>query len=91
MKELYYNWKSEWYWLKMGAGYQAKFEGRNYYVALAEELFYGIAHFVRMEVGGLYCNRYGHKIEDRSYAGPDQGDMNHECVRCGMYWSVPLY
>lgn len=37
------------------------------------------------------CQTEGHKIRDCSSAGPDSGDMDHECVRCGRYWSVPLY
>ena len=39
-----------------------------------------------------YCYLTGdHEIEDCSSAGPDSGNMDHECVRCGQYWSVPLY
>lgn len=37
------------------------------------------------------CKRYGHKLSDCSSAGPDSGNMDHECLRCGHYWSVPLY
>lgn len=39
----------------------------------------------------LVCAVRGHKIRDCSTAGPDSGDMDHECTRCGRYWSVPLY
>lgn len=37
------------------------------------------------------CKHYNHKLVDRSSAGPDSGNMDHECVRCGEYWSAPLY
>lgn len=37
------------------------------------------------------CKRYGHKLVDCSSAGPDSGDMDHACMRCGAYWHVPLY
>jgi len=37
------------------------------------------------------CKRKGHKLVDCSYAGPDSGNMDHECVRCGEYWPRPLY
>jgi hypothetical protein len=37
------------------------------------------------------CRRQGHDIVDCSSAGPDSGNMDHECRRCGQYWPVPLY
>lgn len=37
------------------------------------------------------CEEIGHDIVDCSFAGPDNGNMDHECRRCGQYWSVPLY
>lgn len=37
------------------------------------------------------CDGIGHDIVDRSSAGPDSGNMDYECIRCGQYWSVPLY
>lgn len=40
---------------------------------------------------GLTCAIKGHDLVDRSYGGPDSGNMDHECKRCGMYWNVPLY
>ena len=39
----------------------------------------------------LYCKWRGHKIYDDSSAGPESGNMDHGCSRCGAYWSVPLY
>jgi len=39
----------------------------------------------------LHCKWRGHDIEDCSSAGPDSGNMDHECRRCSQYWSVPLY
>lgn len=39
----------------------------------------------------LICKRYGHKLADLSSAGPESGNMDHECSRCGAYWHVPLY
>jgi hypothetical protein len=39
----------------------------------------------------LICRWRGHKLVDCSSAGPDSGDMDHYCERCGQFWSVPLY
>jgi len=33
----------------------------------------------------------GHDIVDRSSAGPDSGDIDCECVRCGRYFHHRLY
>lgn len=52
---------------------------------------YVIVGFLTIPWTGLWCCIVGHKIRDCSSAGPDHGDMDHECVRCGRYWSVPLY
>lgn len=32
-----------------------------------------------------------HVIVDCSSGGPDSGDMDHACSRCGQYWHVQLY
>jgi len=37
------------------------------------------------------CELFGHDIEDCSSAGPDSGNMDHRCKRCGEYWAVTLY
>lgn len=37
------------------------------------------------------CDTEGHLLRDCSYGGPDSGNMDHECTRCGQYWHVPLY
>jgi hypothetical protein len=37
------------------------------------------------------CKRYGHKLVDRSSAGPESGNADHDCSRCGEYWHWPLY
>lgn len=37
------------------------------------------------------CWKYGHDLRDCSSCGPDSGDMDHYCDRCGAYWHVPLY
>lgn len=37
------------------------------------------------------CWAQGHDIVDVSTAGPDSGNMDHECKRCGQEWRVPLY
>lgn len=42
--------------------------------------------------GRALCEVLGdHDIVDCSDAGPDSGNMDHRCRRCGQYWSVPLY
>lgn len=37
------------------------------------------------------CEDLGHVLVDCGYAGPESGCMDHECSRCGQYWSCPLY
>lgn len=37
------------------------------------------------------CWSKGHVIVDVSSAGPDSGNMDTECARCGRYFSQPLY
>jgi hypothetical protein len=37
------------------------------------------------------CGFFGHDLVDCSTGGPDSGNMDHECRRCGRYWDVPLY
>ncbi len=37
------------------------------------------------------CKRYGHKLIDMSWASPDSGNMDHECLRCGEYWKATLF
>jgi len=32
-----------------------------------------------------------HEYIDCSYGGPDSGNMDHKCKKCGHYVSVPLY
>jgi len=39
----------------------------------------------------LVCYIKDHDLEDCSSAGPDSGNMDHQCKRCGRYWHVPLY
>jgi hypothetical protein len=39
----------------------------------------------------LLCWKFGHKPIDCSSGGPDGGNMDHECERCGEYWHVTLY
>lgn len=39
----------------------------------------------------LLCKTKGHHIVDCSSAGPDSGDMDCYCSRCGQYWDIPLY
>jgi len=42
--------------------------------------------------GEALCEMLGeHLIVDCSSAGPDSGNMDHACARCGRYWHVPLY
>lgn len=48
---------------------------------------YGIPLIIKAGV----CFSKGHRLHDCSTAGPDSGNMDHECIRCGRYWSVPLY
>jgi hypothetical protein len=37
------------------------------------------------------CDVHGHVVVDRSEAGPDSGNMDWECSRCGVSKHVPLY
>lgn len=56
-------------------------------------LLYVVVSIVVIKVAfqSLYCTLFGHKIVDDSFAGPDNGNMDHHCSRCGASWSVPLY
>lgn len=47
--------------------------------------------FTRHQIDILICKIRGHKIIDCSIAGPNSGNMDHECERCGKYWHIPLY
>ena len=38
-----------------------------------------------------WCWMFGHTIQDASYADPEHGNMDVECVNCGRYWANPLY
>ena len=42
-------------------------------------------------VRSIHCKICGHKIVDCSSAGPEGGNMDYECSRCGAYWRRPLY
>lgn len=44
-----------------------------------------------MVSGSAVCRDQGHDIRDCSSGGPESGNMDHECVRCGQYFPVPLY
>lgn len=46
---------------------------------------------VEFELLRLVCRVRGHKWVDCSYAGPDSGNMDMECERCGYYDHIPLY
>jgi len=37
------------------------------------------------------CTAFGHDLVDVGTGGPDSGNMDHECRRCGAFWRVPLY
>ena len=37
------------------------------------------------------CKYKGHDLEDHGYAGPDHGEMDMYCKRCGESWRHVLY
>jgi len=39
----------------------------------------------------MLCAVHGHDWRDCSTAGPDSGNADRECVRCGLFVHVPLY
>jgi len=47
--------------------------------------------YIRSGLAPWICKRYGHKLVDYSSGGPDSGNMDHACRRCGKFWHVPLY
>jgi len=47
--------------------------------------------YTRSGLAPWICKRYGHKLVDYSSGGPDSGNMDHACIRCGKHWHVPLY
>ncbi len=54
-------------------------------------IFYFLGAIFPTSIAPLICKWKGHDLVDRSYGGPESGCMDHECSRCGQYWSVPLY
>ncbi len=63
---------------------KSPFKGIKYWYELIERMILRIG-------ADLECLKEGHEIEDCSYGGPDSGNMDHCCTRCGAYWSIPLY
>ncbi len=47
--------------------------------------------YIASGLAPLICKRYGHKLEDLSSAGPESGNMDHGCKRCGEFWKRSLY
>jgi hypothetical protein len=47
--------------------------------------------YIRSGLAPRICKRYGHKVVDYSSGGPDSGNADHACIRCGVYWHRPLY
>jgi len=37
------------------------------------------------------CSLHGHDLVDCSSGGPESGNLDHGCRRCGAYWRVSLY
>ena len=52
---------------------------------------WSVWHGLSGDWGHVVCALTSHDLVDRSYGGPEHGNMDHECRRCGQYWSVPLY
>ena len=50
----------------------------------------GVSWLLR-KVATKVCKIRGHKLEDQSSAGPDSGNADYGCSRCGEQWDVPLY
>ena len=50
-----------------------------------------VRNAIRQLVNRCVCFFKGHDLRDLSSAGPDSGNMDHECVRCGRYYRVTLY
>jgi hypothetical protein len=73
--------RARWFWLTW------IWNGSGYECALLEELVYK----VRDAYARAYCKVFNHKIRSCGYGGPDSGNDDHECVRCGEYWHVPMY
>lgn len=61
--------------------------GNDYSCAHLENLYLHI----RYGFLSLICRWRGHKLVSHGSAGPEHGNDDHACTRCGRYWSVPLY
>jgi hypothetical protein len=47
--------------------------------------------FITQNIKEQICKRFGHKLVNDSSVGPESGNDNHYCNRCGEYWRVQLY
>lgn len=52
-----------------------------------EFIYHGLKHKWQR----LVCRVRGHKLVGCGYGGPDSGNDDHYCERCGQYWRVTLY
>ena len=75
----------EW-WCERGVKWKTMTRGQHIQLWF-ETLVYMIAQWT----AEAECLLNDHEIVDCSTAGPDSGNMDHCCTRCGKYWSCPLY
>ena len=75
-------------------------EKENVKLRITEFIFWMVRRYTLGYINWAYitsglapwvCKRYGHKIEDLSSAGPESGNMDHGCKRCGEFWKRSLY
>jgi len=68
---------------------------RNYMINATEgetDRFYKFPFiYIGQYIAPFICRCFGHKIIDCSSAGPESGNMDHYCSRCGAYWQITLY
>ncbi len=64
---------------------------RTEWTATAWAVFRVLKGHITWAVNAAICRLLGHRMVDCSHAGPESGDMDMFCDRCGRYWDIPLY
>lgn len=73
--------------IREDAYYERSCEGRGTLLSYVHSV-YGHVHWL---VGAIVCHFLDHAWEDASHAGPESGNMDMYCSRCGKTFHHQLY
>jgi len=59
--------------------------------SVSADVWYHLTGRLAYALRQVICRYWSHQIIDCSTAGPDHGNMDAECTRCGEYWRGVLY